>query len=94
MQTNVLALLLIVESQLINSKLDGIFLQTDTSFSLKGDLTYETTNGEENLGVEGNYKLGMVSNMMSIVTIFVPRHFKQKYHQRSSILDYWPLVHM
>ena len=75
-----------IESQLINSKLDGIFLQTDTSFSLKGDLTYETTNGEENLGVEGNYELGMmVSNMMSIVTIFGPRHLKQKYHQRSSI---------
>ena len=51
-----------IESQLINSKLDGIFFQTDTSFSLKGDLTYETTNGEENLGVEGNYELGMVSN--------------------------------
>ena len=76
-----------IESQLINSKLDGIFFQTDTSFSLKGDLTYETTNGEENLGVEGNYELGMViryqgeGRLCFLTTLFCPTKFVKSSYQ-------------
>ena len=43
--------------------MDGIFIQTDTSFNAKGDLTYETADGQENLSLTGNYKLNNVGDM-------------------------------
>ena len=52
-----------VKSQLIDASLDGIFIQTDTSFNAKGDLTYETADGQENLSLTGNYKLNNVGDM-------------------------------
>ena len=52
-----------VKSQLLNAKLDSVFLQTDTSFDVKGDLTYETADGDEHLGVEGGYKLESIGSL-------------------------------
>ena len=52
-----------IKSQLIDASLDGIFIQTDKSFNAKGDLTYETADGQENLSLTGNYELNNVGDM-------------------------------